>query len=217
MARKTPIKIKAVSKKAVSKKVTKQASQKMASRKAAPRKAIRQVSVRALDKNRKPAKIIQFKRISAAALANIVAGIADVPFKPTSAPVMELTARQPYTPDGNMDFYAPGRWDTTYNLVFMDGIVNGPSPGEWTGTVGYAAFTAPSTGNYVVVLNFSGYQVTMGLHGPSGTNTAYCATTSDSAAAVAVWSGSAGSQLFFSFTCTGLMGYLESVQVFLLS
>jgi hypothetical protein len=58
-------------------------------------------------------------------------------------------------------------------------------------------------------------QITMNLSGPWGKNTAYCPTISDSSAAVALWSGTAGQTLHFSINCTGqILGYLESIQVF---
>jgi hypothetical protein len=142
--------------------------------------------------------------------------------KPTNLPgtaTMALTARHPYDAVGYMDVYRPGRWDCQSNLVFMDVIRQvGPSPGEWDGSVVYARFTAPSTGNYLVVGNFSGYQITMNLSGPWGKNTAYCPTTSDHAQATALWSGTAGGTLFFTINLTGpIIGYLESVQVYLLA
>ena len=94
----------------------------------------------------------------------------------------------------------------------------GASVGEWEGSVVYARFNAPSNGTYIVVANFSGYQITMNLHGPWGNSTAYCPTTSDHAQATALWAGTAGKTLFFSINLTGpIIGYLEPVQVFLVS
>ena len=135
------------------------------------------------------------------------------------APVMTLTARHPHDPAGLMDVYHPGRWDCSSNLVFMDVIRQvGPSVGEWDGSVVYARFTAASSGSYLVVGNFSGYQITMNLSGPWGKNTAYCATTSDHAQATALWSGTAGGSLSFTINMNGpYLGYLESIQVYLLS
>jgi hypothetical protein len=132
---------------------------------------------------------------------------------------MSLTARHPYDAAGFMDSYKPGRWDCESNLVFMDVIRQvGPSAGEWDGTVVYGRFTAAADGTYLVVGNFSGYQVTMNLHGPWGNNTAYCATTSDHAQAMALWAGTPGATLFFTINMTGpIIGYLESIQVYLLS
>ena len=138
---------------------------------------------------------------------------------PALAPLMELSARHPYDPAGQMDVLAPGRWDTTYDLIFMDAIVTGPSLGEWDGTVCYISYKAPANGTYLVAANFSGYQITMRLDGPWGESTAYTATTSNHAAATGLWTGTAGKSLFFTINCTGggLIGYLKSVQVFLLS
>ncbi|HTM24101.1 MAG TPA: hypothetical protein VL225_02850 [Vicinamibacterales bacterium] len=132
---------------------------------------------------------------------------------------MTLTARHPFDPAGFMDVYKPGRWDCESNLVFMDVIVQtGPSVGEWDGSVVYARFTAPATGTYLIVGNFSGYQITMNMHGPWGNVTAYCGETSDHAQATALWAGVAGGTLFFTINLTGpIIGYLESVQTFLIS
>lgn len=133
---------------------------------------------------------------------------------------LELTARQPYADAGYADFYHPGRWDCDTNLVYMSSIHQvGPSVGEWDGTVGYARFTAPATGSYIVVVNFSGYQQTMSLNGPWGTSTAHSATTSDSAAATALWAGTAGENLYCTFSSKSDSGYagiayLYSFQVF---
>lgn len=136
----------------------------------------------------------------------------------TNPPLMELTARHPYQDAGFMDFYRPGRWDCESDLVFMEGIrQTGPSPGQWEGTVGYLRFKAPKAGSYLVVINFTGYQTTMQLSGPWGINTAYSATTSSTGIATAIWNGTKGAQVFFSLSCKGgTMGYLQSVQVFLL-
>jgi hypothetical protein len=138
---------------------------------------------------------------------------------PVGTPALELTARHPYDPAGFMDFYKPGRWDCEANLVFMNVIVQtGSLPGQWEGTVGYARFTAPQSGTYLVLANFSGYQITMNLKGPWGTASAYCTETSDAAAASALWTGTAGTTLFFTLTCAGMcLGYLESVRVYPLS
>jgi len=126
--------------------------------------------------------------------------------------VLELSAQNPYNAIGNMDFYKPGRWDTSSNLVFMDVIVNGPLPGEWEGTVGYVHFTAPADGTYVVFIYFTGYQTTMLAYGPWGTIEASTATTDDTGLLLAVWSGNAGDNLYFNINCYGpVIGYLESV------
>lgn len=137
-------------------------------------------------------------------------------FSPATPPVLKLTAREPYdNAAGRIDVYRPGRWDTEIDLVFMSPIVTGQSPGEWEGTVAYAKFTAPTTGSFLVACNFSGYKITMAMHGPWGHNTAYCATPQDSSAVTALWNGVAGESLYFTASCTGTgVGYLESIQAF---
>jgi hypothetical protein len=133
---------------------------------------------------------------------------------------LDLTARHPHADAGLMDFYAPGRWDCTYDLVYMMSIHQvGPSVGEWEGTVGYARFKAPAEAAYIVVVNFSGYEQTMGLYGPWGVTTAYSATTSDSPSTVALWNGTAGQDLYCEFSSRSNDGYsgiayLNSFQVF---
>jgi hypothetical protein len=135
--------------------------------------------------------------------------------------VLELTARQPYQPTGRMDFFKPGRWDSTYNQVLMDSIVQtGPSPGMWDGTAGYGEFEALAAATYLLAVNFTGYQQTMRLNGPWGTNTAHTFTTSDAGTVTALWTSAApGAQLSFTMTCVSDdSGYgiaaLTSVQVF---
>jgi hypothetical protein len=121
---------------------------------------------------------------------------------------MELTARHPYDAAGLMDFYQPGRWDATSNLVYMI-----PDTGS-TVTFGYGQFTAQAAGNHLVVLNFNGYQVTLRASGPWGTVSAYSPTASGNVAVTALWNATAGATLYFSFSCTGVgLAYLSSVQV----
>jgi hypothetical protein len=88
----------------------------------------------------------------------------------SEALLMELTARQPYdAARGNIDVYQPGRWDTTYDLIFMDTIRQvGPDPGEWDGSASYIMFKPPSSGSYLIVGNFTGYQTTAHPFGPWG-------------------------------------------------
>ena len=131
------------------------------------------------------------------------------------APILELTARQPYdATNGNMDVYHPGRWDTSSNLVYMNPIVStGPNPGEWDGTVIYVSCGTSSSTGYLVAVHFSGYQTTMHLHGPWGDNTAYTATTSDTGAVFGFAPGTDG--LSFTVNCTApILGYLESILVY---
>ena len=159
----------------------------------------------------------QVSRLPLERLANIVKGKQG---RDLGEVALELTARHPWAPTGYADFYAPGRWDCESDLVYMSAIHQvGASVGEWEGTVGYARFTAPAQGSYIVVVNFSGYQQTMRLNGPWGTSTAHSATTSDSAAATAIWDGAAGQVLYCTFSSrsdSGFAGiaYLDSMQIF---
>ena len=127
--------------------------------------------------------------------------------------VMELTARKPWeAANRQMDVLWPGRYDTESNLVFMHPIVTGPGAGEWNGTVVYARFSPSAGGTHLIVANFSGHEITGHLRGPWGEQTAACATTSDTASAVAIWKGG---DVSFTFTCTGsILGYLKSIQVY---
>jgi hypothetical protein len=167
---------------------------------------------------RQTARAPKVQAISRAELGELANTVANRTVKVADAPAMRLTARQPYTAAGFMDVYKPGRWDCESDLVFMDVIVSGPSPGEWDGTAVYGRFQAPAAGNYLVVGTFSGYQITMNLGGPWGTNSAYCPTTSDTMTVSAFWPATAGETLSFGLSCTGpILGYLESIQVISLS
>jgi hypothetical protein len=170
-------------------------------------------------KERHTAKHPEVKPLVRAALVDLAGKVLGRTVDLPQTPAMALTARHPYDPAGFMDVYKPGRWDCESNLVFMDVIrQTGPSVGEWDGSVVYARFTAPSNGNYLVVGNVSGYQITVNMQGPWGNNTAYCPTTSDHAQATALWAGTAGQTLFFTINLTGsIIGYLESVQIFLIA
>lgn len=134
-------------------------------------------------------------------------------------PVMELTARQPYNATfGNIDVFQPGRWDTTYNLIFMDTIRQiGPSPGEWDGSASYIEFKPASAGTYLCVGNFTGYQTTAHLYGPWGETTAYTAQTSDSGVVAELYTTGQPFQFNLNFTVPNNdygIGYIDSVQVF---
>jgi hypothetical protein len=168
---------------------------------------------------RRAAKSPVVKATDRAKLIDLAGRLSGGPVNLPDTAAMTLTARHPFDPAGYMDVYHPGRWDCESNLVFMDVIRQvGQSAGEWDGSVVYARFTAPSAGSYLVVGNFSGYQITMNLSGPWGKTTAYCATTSDHAQATALWSGTAGGTLSFTINMTGpYLGYLESVQLYLLA
>jgi hypothetical protein len=145
------------------------------------------------------------------------------PSVPTGlVPLMELTARAPWSDVGNMDSYHPGRWDTESNLVFMSPIVQvGPSVGEWDGTVIYVKFRPPAAGTYLVASTFGMYtdpsvgsQVQLDMHGPWGTASTHGPTT-EPAAITALWSANAGQTLGFSVTCVGgIMAYLQSVRLY---
>ena len=167
-------------------------------------------------KQKKPSKTPTAKALTATTLSSIISKLANRKVSFSGPPVMQLSARHPYDPAGLMDVYMPGRWDCTYDLVFMDVIRStGPSPGEWEGSVIYAQFTAPAAGTYAIVVNFSGYQITLSLNGPWGNNTAYNATNASSSAAVALWAATSGQKLSFTVNCTGsILGYVQSIQVF---
>lgn len=135
-----------------------------------------------------------------------------------AAVALELSARRPYAAAGYADFYNPGRWDCATDLVYMSSIVQLGGPGEWEGTVGYAQFTSPAVGGYIVVVNFSGWEQTMSLNGPWGRTTARSAA-GEPAAATALWNGAAGQTLYCSFTSRSDTGYagiafLDSFQIF---
>lgn len=157
-------------------------------------------------------------KLSREALADKVSTAHQRTLSLTDPALLNLTARHPYDAAGHMDYYMPGRWDTEIDLVFMDAIVNGKSPGMWEGTAGYIQFTAPTSGDFLVAVHFSGYQTTMELNGPWGTNTARTATPQDEAAVLALWSGKAGDGLYCTISCkedSGSygIGYLKSFEV----
>jgi hypothetical protein len=162
----------------------------------------------------------RFTRISQEALAEVASGLGARPgIVLNEALLMELTARQPYdAPRGNIDVYQPGRWDTTYNLIFMDTIRQvGPDPGEWDGSASYIEFKPVSSGIYLIVGNFTGYQTTAHLVGPWGENTAYTAQTSDSGVVVALYETDQEFEFNLTFTAPDngySIGYIESIQVF---
>ena len=131
----------------------------------------------------------------------------------SSTAVMELTARKPYHSSGRMDFYRPGRWDSTYNQIYLSPMVYGPLPGQWEGTVGYMYFKAPVAATYIVAVNFTGYQTTMKMNGPWGTATGYTATASTPGTVLAIWTATAGANLYFTISCSNL-GFLQSVQIY---
>lgn len=157
--------------------------------------------------------------MSLAGVSAVAAGVLKRKIALAEVPVVKLTAQHPYDPAGLMDFYQPGRWDSTYDLVFMDSIVTGPTPGEWNGTAGYVQCLAPADGDYVIVVQFTGYQQTMRIDGPWGTAAGHTATTSDAGVVYALWTGKAGTTLYFTMNCISDngsygIGYLQSVQMF---
>lgn len=130
-------------------------------------------------------------------------------------PVMDISTRKPYEEAGLMDFYKPGRWDSTSNSVYMVGIKLGPSPGQWDGTVGYLQFKAPKDGTYLIVAHFTGYQITMKLGGPWGVTTGTTGTTSEPGTVTAIYTGKANTWVFFNLTCVyPNLAFLNSVQVY---
>ena len=136
--------------------------------------------------------------------------------RPTRAPIQSLTPRHPYdeSSKARIDSYHPGRWDTESDLVYMSPIVQtGPSPGEWDGTVIYASLPNLGTGVYLVSGIFSGYDITMSLHGPWGTTTAYNAVTSTTTSVLATATVNTG--LFFTLNCKGTgLGYLSAIEIY---
>jgi hypothetical protein len=162
----------------------------------------------------------QFTRISEESLVEVAMGLGVQPGMVFSeALLMELSARQPYDATyGNIDVYQPGRWDTTYNLIFMDTIRQvGPEPGEWDGSASYIMFKPAASGTFLIVGNFTGYQTTAHLRGPWGENTAYTAQTSDSGVVVALYETDQEFEFNLDFTVPNNdygIGYIESIQVF---
>lgn len=121
---------------------------------------------------------------------------------------MELSARHPYDAAGLMDFYQPGRWDTSTDLVYMTSDFDGNA------AAGYVQYTAPTGGDHLVAVSFTGYQTTLRVWGPWGMVSAYSDTTSSNAVATALWNGAAGASLYFNFSFTGgIIGYLRSVRI----
>jgi hypothetical protein len=147
--------------------------------------------------------------------ASIIGQLIGVPF--IKRPVMDLSARKAYdAAHGRFDVYEPGRWDATYDLVFMDPIVDGNSPGEWTGSAAYIMFKPPLSGVYALIIHFSGYQATIHLNGPGTTNTtAYSATASTNASVQVLFDGTSGVEMEFTLNFTGSsIGYIQSIQVY---
>jgi hypothetical protein len=160
-------------------------------------------------------KVPSQPRMTQEETAAIVAQLTGVPI--IKRPVMDLTARNPYDAvHGRFDVYRLGRWDTTYDLVFMDPIVDGNSPGEWTGSAAYIMFTPPSTGVYALIVHFTGYQVTVHLNGPgTTTTTAYSPTASTNATVQILFEGTGGAEQEFTLAFTGpSIGYIQSIQVY---
>ena len=136
--------------------------------------------------------------------------------RPTSSPLLSLTARHPYdeSSKARIDSYHPGRWDTESDLVYMSPIVQvGATPAEWDGTVIYASLPNLGAGGYLVSGVFSGYDTTMSLHGPWGRTSAYNAKTSTTSTVLAKATVSTG--LFFSMSCKGTgLGYLSAIDIY---
>jgi hypothetical protein len=75
-----------------------------------------------------------------------------------------------------------------------------------------------ASGSHLVALRFTGHQTTLRVNGPWGVVSAFSATTSDNPVATALWDGSAGETLFFTFSFTGgIIGFLKSIQMHLLA
>ena len=130
-------------------------------------------------------------------------------------PFLELSARHPYDTQGLIDGLWVGRWDTSSDQIFMSPIVaTGPSPGQWTGTVIYGNFKAPANGNYRVIATFYGYQISMSLNGPWGSNVA-TSVNNIPVTLAGECPGTAGQTLWFTMACTGLyLGFAQKIQIF---
>src|SRR4051812_28943230 len=163
------------------------------------------------------------ERLTDARLGELGSELLDRPVMPGAQAALELSARHPYDDArGNVDVYRPGRWETTDGgpggLMYMEAVRHGPQAGEWEGSVAYVEFRPPSSGTYLVVGHFTGYQTTMHLNGPWGESTAYTPTTSDSGAVTAFLAAD-GTSLNFTLHCEAPdngwgMGYIESIQVY---
>ena len=146
--------------------------------------------------------------LSAKDLASVASAQLNRRVELQSDAALTLSARHPFDDAGLMDFFRPGRWDTTIDLVFMTSDFGGEP------SAGYAQFTASDTGSYLVAVRISGHQTTLKVGGPWGTVSAFSATTSDHPVATALWDGKEGDTLFFSFSFTGgIIGYIESIEV----
>jgi hypothetical protein len=135
--------------------------------------------------------------------------------EPDAKPILELSARRPYSDKGLIDGLWVGRWDTTSDQIFMDPIVStGPSVGEWKGTVIYGRFKAPTSANYRVAVNFYGYSISMRLSGPWGSSVVSSFDNTPT-----LLSGecpaAAGETVWFTLSCTGLyLGFAQKIRIF---
>ena len=123
-----------------------------------------------------------------------------------------LSSRTPWIDCAYLDVLAPGRWDTTSNSVFFDGITTGPSAGEWSGTVGYVEFTPPSTGKYLILTHFSGYKIQCNVNGPWGISSGTTNVTTDDGLVVTLYNATNTNKMGYTFsfkssTGGGGMGY----------
>ena len=155
------------------------------------------------------------ERVSKARIAELASELLHEEYEPTEPALLELSARHPYDALGNLDVYMPGRWDTTSDLVFMDTIVELGTRGEWVGSAAYVEFRPPAAGTFLIVVHFTGAEITMHLTGPWGENTAHTESATEAGAVVALWTGGETS---FGMHCTDnneySLGYIESVQIF---
>lgn len=129
------------------------------------------------------------------------------------APAVTLSARHLWDPAARLDVYQPGRWDTTYNLIYMssDFAPNSAS-------AGYVDFVAPADSVYLASIRFSGHQTSLRVNGPWGVVSASSATTSDHPTVTGVWNGTLGANLHFNFSFTGgIIGYIESIEIYQVS
>jgi hypothetical protein len=124
-----------------------------------------------------------------------------------------LSARTPWIDCAYVDVYRPGRWDTTSDTVFFEGITTGSSPGQWDGSVAYVEFTPPSTGKYLILTHFSGYKTQCDVNGPWGTASATTNATTDDGLVVTLYNATNTNKMGYTFSFKGstsgggIMGY----------
>jgi hypothetical protein len=119
-------------------------------------------------------------------------------------PVTELSARRPYDAPHRIDVFMPGRWDTEGNYISMRTI----DPN----TRVFGTFKAPSSGDYLFVVKFTGFDITMKLSGPWGQNTGHTVELGDPGVVIGL--SSASTDVSFFLMCDGQgTGVLQSIRI----